>query len=139
ISFSGSVAQAGRAFGIKIHRYEVNGEAHFANTADPSIPAALGGIVVGVAGLNDFRMSPLHVWAQASPNVAEPQFNSGGGHYLAPDDFATIYNLTPLYSAGFDGSGVKIAVLGQSAINLSDIQSFRRRYNLPVKEGLNIR
>ena len=51
---------------------------------------------------------------------------------MAPDDFATIYDVTPLYKAGIDGTGQKLVVIGQTAINMSDIQSFRSKFNLPA-------
>src|SRR6185312_16894098 len=57
--------------------------------------------------------------------------NSPTTHYLAPDDFATIYNLWPLYNAGYDGPGQRIVVAGDSALDLSDIQAFRSTYGLP--------
>ena len=55
IVFSGTAAQVENAFQIEIHKFESNGETHFANTAPPSIPSALSGIVTGLRGLNDFR------------------------------------------------------------------------------------
>jgi hypothetical protein len=50
-----------------------------------------------------------------------------GSHYIAPGDFATIYDLNPLYSATppIDGTGQKIVVVGQSQVVLSDIATFR--------------
>ena len=39
--FSGTAGQVQRAFRTQIHRYVVNGETHFANSGEPSIPAAL--------------------------------------------------------------------------------------------------
>jgi hypothetical protein len=33
---------------------------------------------------------------------------------MAPDDFATIYDVTPLYQAGVDGTGQKIVVVCQT-------------------------
>src|ERR1700758_5150523 len=55
VSFSGSAAQVATAFGTSIHRYSHNGEEHYANLTEPSIPAALAGGFLGVAGLNVFR------------------------------------------------------------------------------------
>jgi uncharacterized protein (TIGR03437 family) len=55
---------------------------------------------------------------------------SSGVHQIAPDDFATIYDVAPLYQAGIDGTGQKLIVVGQTAINLSDIQAFRNKFNL---------
>ena len=36
----------------------------------------------------------------------------------------------PLYQAGIDGTGQKLVVVGQTAINLSDIQTFRTKFGL---------
>jgi uncharacterized protein (TIGR03437 family) len=126
ITFSGTAAQAASAFHTEIHRYVVNGESHFANTTDISIPAAFEPVVLGVGGLTDFHLQPLY------RKLNKPSYtNSAGQHYLAPDDLATIYDLTPLYNAGIDGTGQKIAILGESDINLADIAAYRARFNLP--------
>jgi uncharacterized protein (TIGR03437 family) len=124
ITFSGTAAQTGSAFHTEIHRYLVNGRTHYANATDPSIPAALSGVISSIHGLNDFRLKPR------LKLPTNPQLNSGSGHYVAPDDFATIYDVSPLYQAGIDGTGQKIAVAGQTAIQLSDIQQFRTKFGL---------
>jgi uncharacterized protein (TIGR03437 family) len=125
ITFSGTAAQVSKAFHTEIHRYLVNGETHFANATDLSIPAALEPVFLGVEGLTDFRPQPLY-------RMISPRLNSGGAHYLAPDDIATIYNLTPLYKAGIDGTGQKIAIIGASDIALSDMATWRAHFNLPA-------
>lgn len=125
ISLRGTAQQAQNAFHTQIHRYNVNGKTHFANATDPAIPAALADVVAGVLGLNDFRPKPR----LKMPSL--PQMNSAGGqHHLAPDDFATIYDVMPLYAAGVDGTGQSIAIVGQSNINISDIQMFRSKFGL---------
>jgi uncharacterized protein (TIGR03437 family) len=123
LSFSATARQVQTAFHTRIHRYNVNGRTHFANATDPSIPAALADIVAGVWGLNDFHPKP-HL------KMPSPQMNSAGRHFLAPDDFATIYNVAPLYSAGIDGTGQSIVIVGQSSIHSSDMQTFRNAFNL---------
>ena len=54
---------------------------------------------------------------------------SGGSPYLVEDigpyDFATIYNILPLWKAGIDGSGQTIAIAGTSSIVLNDVATFR--------------
>jgi len=128
ISFQGTAGQVEKTFGTSIHRYLVNGELHYANSSNPSVPAALSAMVASVGGLHDFHKKP-----RLKP-VKRPKINfTDGTHGLAPDDFATIYNVAPLYSAGFDGTGQKIAVIGQSNINLSDPSNFRTRYGLPAQ------
>jgi len=129
ITFSGTAQTVGRALSTEFHHYRVNGELHFANTANPSIPAALAGVVASIEGLTDFGLQPAIVQP-----VALPDYNSGSSHYIAPDDFATIYDVAPLYAAGIDGTGQKLAVVGQSDINLGDIRTFRQKFNLAVKD-----
>ena len=129
IAFSGSAAQVEAAFQTELHQYLVNGETHFANATEPSVPAAFGGIVVGVHGLNDFRLKPAKI-RQLHPDYT----SSRGNHYLAPNDFATIYDVTPFYTAGIDGTGQKLVVAGQTQVDLTDIETFRSSFNLSAND-----
>ncbi len=124
ITFSGTAAQASSAFHTEIHRYLVNGESHFANSTDLSIPAALETVILGVGGLHDFHMQPMH-------RKLTPHYTTDVGNFLAPDDLATIYDLTPLFKSGIDGTGQTIAILGESDIDLADIATYRAAFNLP--------
>ena len=123
ITFSGAAQLVANAFHTQIHSYNVNGQMHYANATDPSIPAALSGLVSGVRGLHNFRLKPR--WKKAQPRLI-----SGGEQLVGPSDFATIYDVSPLYGEGIDGTGQKIAVVGQSAIVTSDISQFRTRTGL---------
>ena len=49
-------------------------------------------------------------------------------------DFATIYNVLPLWNAGIDGTGQTIAIVGETNIHLSDIENFRSLFGLPAKD-----
>ena len=53
---------------------------------------------------------------------------------VAPYDFATIYNVLPLWSAStpINGTGQTIAVVGTTDINLSDVAAFRSAFGLPA-------
>ncbi|HEY3839612.1 MAG TPA: protease pro-enzyme activation domain-containing protein [Bryobacteraceae bacterium] len=129
IAFTGLAGQMESAFQTEIHHYRGTGELHFANSTALSIPAALSGIVTEVRGLHDYR------WA--SPRIARlgpvaPNFTAAGAHYLAPDDFATIYDISPLYSAGITGTGQKIAIVGQSNVSQTDLAAFRTQFGLPA-------
>ena len=128
IMISGTAGQVLNTFHTEIHRYNVDGELHFANVADPSIPAALEPVVLLIRGLNDFRTEPRKMNAVPVANFTP----SGGAHSLVPGDLATIYDIGPLYQRGITGSGQKIAVVGQTDVYLSDIQHFRSQYGLPV-------
>ena len=47
---------------------------------------------------------------------------------------STIFDVAPLYNSGITGKGQKIAVVGQTQIDLSDIQAFRTFFNLPAND-----
>jgi subtilase family serine protease len=146
IVFSGNASQVAEAFHTEIHRYNVNGELHLANSQDPQIPRALASLVNGVLSLHDFRRQPqlrfvhrLPASSASSPDTSKtdtsnPEWNSGGSHYLSPADYATIYDVNPLYSAGVTGSGVSIAIVGRSDINMTDVSSFRSNFGLPANQ-----
>jgi subtilase family serine protease len=133
IVFSGTASQIENAFRTEIHHYNVNGEMHFANATAPSIPAGLAGIVTGIRGLDDFHPKPMSIKKSPQVQHARPNFfdsNFSPGDFLAPGDIATIYDLKPLYSAGIDGTGQKLVVVGQTDIFLADINDFRTGFGL---------
>ncbi len=63
IAVNGSAGQVEAAFQTELHQYLVDGKTHFANATEPSVPAAIGPMVLGIRGLHDFRMKPLLVQA----------------------------------------------------------------------------
>ena len=132
VVFSGTAAQAESVFQTQIHNFNVNGEKHFANTTPISIPAALSGIVTGIRGLNNFRARSNAI--HSKPNYTFPV--SGGDVYLiAPGDITTMYDLQPLYTAGINGSGQKLAVIGETDVYLADLNDFRTGFDLPQISG----
>lgn len=133
ISFSGLASSVEQAFGTELHRYRADGTAHFANAALPSVPATIAGKVAAIRGLHNFRLNPPKQALAARP---KPRYTNSTGqfHYLAPDDVATLYDIQPLYAAGIDGSGQKIAVVGQTQLPLDDIRQFRTYFNLPPSD-----
>jgi pseudomonalisin len=130
IIFSGTAGQVEDTFHTEIHHFLVDGVTHIANTQDPQIPSALAGVVGGIVSLHDFR-SASQIRSRTALS-ARPQYTSGNTHYLFPADWATIYNLKPLYQAGTNGSGTSIAIVGRSNINLSDVAQFRSASGLPA-------
>jgi subtilase family serine protease len=135
ITFSGTAQQVESALHTEMHRYLVNGKAHFANASEPSVPAALSDVVLGFRSLDNFQLKPKAL------RKMSPKFTSGisGNHFITPPDFARIYNVNPLYQQG-TGAGQKIVVVGQSNINLNDVVAFRTNSKLPVNgpcPGLN--
>jgi hypothetical protein len=160
IEFSGSAGQVKEAFHTEIHKYLVNEEEHWANSTDPEIPSALTPVIAGVTSLHNFGRKPLHrVAAGFQPGgtgqkqlshamqTERPLLATGGAcgllgiacNFIGPYDFATIYNVLPLWNASspIDGTGVTIAIVGQSDIYPQDFSDFRQDFGLPPGE-LNI-
>jgi subtilase family serine protease len=145
ITFSGTAALVASAFGSPLHYFKSTtstgvAAAHFAPANDLTLPAALASSVLAITNLSDFRVHSHIKHAPPVPQPAsaggvKPNFTSSetGNHYLTPGDLATIYDITPAYSAGFTGSNQSIAVLGQSAVVLSDITNFQTAVNIPAK------
>lgn len=100
---------------------------------EPAIPAVLAGVVLGFNSLDNYHFKPRSVIRHVQADY-EPDFTSyiTGNTFVAPADFATIYDLNALYSNGIDGTGQKIAVMGQTDIEMSDITTFRTLANLPA-------
>jgi hypothetical protein len=134
IIFNGTAAQVSAAFHTQIHNYESKGEKFYANSSEPSVPAALAGMVAGFRGLNNVRLKPRAIFNKPSSGNIKSHFTSSvsGNNYISPGDFATIYDLDPLYhvSPAIDGTGQKIVVVGQSDIVAKDIDDFRLASNL---------
>lgn len=150
IEFSGTAGDVQQAFRTAIHQYVVNEKAHWANASDPEIPTALAPAVAGIVSLNNFPRKPLHRLAgifrkskttgQAVPVQPMYNFSCASGvtcYAVGPYDFATIYNVLPLWNAGIDGTGETIAIVAQSDINPQDVSDFRGMFGLPA-ENLQI-
>src|ERR1017187_4080180 len=129
IVFSGTAAQAETVFQTEIHNFDVGGETRFSNTTPPSIPAALSGVVTGIRGLNNFPAKSHAV--HSKPNYTE----AVGNYWIAPGDITTMYNLQKLYTAGINGSGQTLAVIGETDVYLADLNDFRSDFDLPQISG----
>jgi len=134
ITFSGTAQQVEAAFHTPIHTYKIGKEIHHANARDPEIPAALAEVVDGIVSLHDFRSHAQNTGAR----LPATEFTSGGSYYLAPADFATIYNLNPVYQQAINGNGQSLAIVSRSNINLADVRRFRSAFDLPANDPLII-
>ena len=135
ITFSGTAAQAETAFDVQLHNYQTDGTIHFAPAGNISLPAALAPVVQSVTNLSNFRPHS-HMRVQRGSSVSRPNFTSSqtGSHFLTPADIETIYDIKAAQSAGYNGSGQSIAIMGQSAVVLSDIENFQSAAGLAKKD-----
>jgi pro-kumamolisin-like protein len=132
--FSGTVAQLEAAFHTEMHRYNVRGEMHYAMANPPSIPTELADVVLAIKNTHDFYPTHGKLRVHAAPPPA-PCNGGCQGNGIAPPDWATIYDVTPLYTTGINGTpingqGVTLIVVGTAAIAQSDITAFRQTYGL---------
>jgi Pro-kumamolisin, activation domain len=130
IDFSGTALNVEQTFHTQIHRYRVHDELHWANSLNPQIPAALSAVVRGIVSLHNFLSKPAH--QVTSQPIRRDLNGSSGAHFLAPYDFAAIYDVQRLWNAGFDGTGQTIALVARSNVNPLDLSDFRTLFGLPA-------
>jgi subtilase family serine protease len=132
IVFSGTATQIEAAFQTQIHHYKIGKEEHFANSSPAKIPAAWSGVVTSIRGLNSFHMKPASMKKQLHSQYYSSFLQS---QFLAPGDIATIYDINALYNNSpthIDGTGQKLAIIGQTDVYLADINAFRSGFGLPA-------
>ncbi len=135
VTFSGTAVQVRAALHTEIHHYLVKGRTYYANASNPSVPSALAEVVLGFRSLDNYRLKPRSAVRRVNSSL-KPNFTSSvsGNHFLAPGDFAIIYDVNGLYSSQMDGTGQSIAVMGQTDILMSDVEAFRRASGLPAND-----
>jgi hypothetical protein len=145
VEFSGNVGQVSSAFQTQIHHFFVDGKTHVANVSDPQIPAALAPVVAGVLSLHDFKpraqVHPLGTFRKTkATGEVKPLFTFAGCgtgnvsvpcYAVGPGDFQKIYNV-PIVAGTGDGTGVTIAIVQDSNLNVADVQQFRALFGLPA-------
>jgi hypothetical protein len=137
IDVSGTAGQIKEAFHTSMHSLDVSGEAHISNISDPQIPAALSGVVKGIASLNDFKPKPTYrlakdyTFAGCSSSSAVPS-EPGTCYAITPQDNAVIYGLNPLFSAGISGQGQTIVLVEDTDTygGAADWNSYRNAFGL---------
>ncbi|HXB62774.1 MAG TPA: S53 family peptidase [Acidobacteriaceae bacterium] len=135
ITFSGASGAVGRALSTEFHRYRVytghGEEQRLSISSEPTIPAALAPVIAAFHGLSEEHFEPQSILHQATAAKDDPTplltGNCGGVvcHVIAPADFVTIFDMQPAYNAGFNGSGERVAIIGQSRVLASDITAFQ--------------
>ncbi len=110
IDFSGTARQVREAFQTEIHHLEVKGEKHVANMSDPQIPAAFAPAVSGIVSLHDFRPRAMYKMHQPKGQYTFPDGFGGNSYAVVPADLATIYNLNPLFSAGYSDRARRLSL-----------------------------
>ncbi len=140
IEFSGTAGQVREALHTEIHEYAAAGKSFYANDREISVPLSIVPLIRNFAPLNTFPLTSYVAQAgkakfsRDGPGGA-PAFtltaNNAPFYALAPEDFATQYDLSPVYSAGTNGSGETIGIIGTTNVNLALVNAYRGLFNLP--------
>jgi subtilase family serine protease len=135
IDFSGNAGQVSRAFRTHIRRFESSGATHLGNDSDPQIPAALAPAIEGIVSLHDF-----HPHSAKRPRAQNTGSCGGQACYaMAPGDLATIYNITPIFNAGYAGQGQVVAVVESTNLySNADFTNFRSAFGLSAYGSGNL-
>jgi hypothetical protein len=150
IQFTGTSGQVEKAFHTEMHNYLVDGAVRVANSKDISVPTALMPVVAGLTKLNNFPLKNDMKGVSAAlkdgkvvsttPIGGGPTTNFSFGNpspyneLVGGSDLAVLYNTTPLLNAGYTGAGITIGIIGQTDVILSDIQTYRSVFGLPVND-----
>jgi pseudomonalisin len=138
VKVAGPASIVGSALATSFHSFSVNGHSRMATTVDPSIPSAFASVVSSITGLADTDLRPMsRGQGMAKPTAngtgGQPQYGSisNGAHYVAPSDFAVIFDLNPVYNGGINGAGQKVAIIGRSRVAPTDISEYESQTGLP--------
>jgi len=123
IGFTGTAANVGRAFQTELHYYTINGKQRMSVSSDPMIPAALAPAISSIRGLFTIEDRPSHFVTTAQSSSPDLTISSGGVsyHFLAPGDFATIYDVP----ASLTGSGTTIGIVAEARTDAADFTNFK--------------
>jgi hypothetical protein len=135
LALSGTVGQAEQTFGVSIADYVWHGLHFYANTADPSVPAALQ--IFGVDGLNSaqkmhtFNHAPA-ASARHGSSPAQDTCDPSGSVCVGvttPNDIRSAYDAP----SANKGEGQTAAVFGEGDYNgpIKDLRLFEANFKLP--------
>ena len=156
VAATGTVAQAQKAFGVRLNQYTVDGQTLRAPASAPSIPASLSRVVSGVVGLDQSKAHPTATAGNAEPPAgfrnAQPWSTYWGqkiatdlskafGRYqpyaprgYTPAQLRGAYGVAKAISRGNDGTGVTVAVIDAYAAPtiVYDVNRYSHDNGVPV-------
>ena len=137
---SGPAAAFERAFATTLHRYASATQAYRAPSTPPVPPADIAALVEAVTGLDE--RPALHTNHRRAPAaLAEaPRFSprapaAGTAHpigHWTVGDFASYYDVAPLYAQGIQGQGRTLGIIAFAALTPSDVFGYWKEVGLDV-------
>ncbi|HEY0264092.1 MAG TPA: Ig-like domain repeat protein [Granulicella sp.] len=133
LTASGSASVVGAALGTSFHIFNDNGALRRSAATEPVLPASLVALVSGISGIAETSLRPQHRM-EIHPSVTA----TSGEHFVTPGDFATIFDLNPVYSSMGNGTGQRVAIIGRSRVSGSDITEYESATGLQQKQPVVI-
>ena len=147
LTANASVSTVGDALALDFRSFSLRDPAtgqsapRIAPTTDPAIPSAFATIVSSISGLADIPVYPMQrtklaAMAGSTAAAATPFGTSSNSvdHYITPNDFAILYGINASYQSGFNGANQKIAILGRSRVDATDITKFESLTGLSSRQ-----
>ena len=120
----GTYGQAGAAANTGFVRVQLNGE-QFNRTSRPeTYPPAIANRILATTIYDGPRMRPHNIIRPFGILVAP-----GSGY--TPANIATYYDYGPIYSAGFKGTGRKVAIISCGTVLSADISAYESLFSIP--------
>ncbi len=150
------VSLAQRTFGTSIARFQsARATRYVAPATSARIPAALGGAVTGVVGLDtkpvfggseavaanrgEFPRTAARFGTDNFPSGYQERTGTASGCPAAladrgftPNQYLTAFDYAPLQAAGMTGQGERVALIEIDGFRYSDLQAFASCFSLPV-------
>ena len=127
VVFKGPAGLVEEALHTEIHHFLAKGEVHWANVTEPSVPSAIHPFTIGFSGLDDFKPEP-----PSHARKPVPAISYNGQNALGPGDLWLIYDIAPFYQYGITGNGMRVAVVGQTDVDLADVATYQSAFGLPA-------
>jgi hypothetical protein len=125
VTFSGTAKTLGAALSTEFHRFDVGDDRWVSVISEPRIPAEIAAAIRSFAGLSTIASGAVHHTKERKRIISSPEYSSGSQHFLAPADFAAIYDVNPVYADAIDGRGTAIAIVGRSRVDPNDVLNFQ--------------
>jgi len=145
ITVSGTIGQMEDTFGVTINNYkDSNGETYYANDQAPSIPAEFSGVITNVEGLNNephythSKISSSSMQVSGQNKAVTPKVGSGPAGGYTPAELKGAYDINPLATAGYTGSGQTVAVMELDGYKATNISTYNNYYGLGSPAPTNV-
>lgn len=133
VTLKGTAQQMEDAFKTQMGLFKYNGQSFYSAVSSPQLPKAFSNVqmIYGLQNYGASAGSAVPLYRDLGPvNKSEAPSSSV---YYSPPEIREAYNATGLYSEGYDGTGITIAIVdayGDPYIQ-SELGVFSSSFNLP--------